>query len=106
MEINRALLTEDQRNELDMWMGLFHGPAWKALVERHEPNIQALQQAYHKVTDLRDLGIIQGGLGTLYALFVNLPDVIHYEFALLTGQIGREENGSDDDPVSPTDTSR
>lgn len=107
MEIDRTLLTEDQRNQLDMWTELFHGPAWKALVERHEARIHLLQESYHKVDDQRLLGQIQGGLSVFYSLFIQLPDVISFEFLLMTGQAtGEEDQGSDDDPVSPSDWTR
>jgi hypothetical protein len=106
MEIDRSLLTEDQRKELDRWTEFFNGPVWEALVNRHEPRIHLLQESYHKVDDQRLLGQIQGGLQVFYSLFVQLPDVINYEFLMATGQASGEEKGSDDDPVSPSDWRR
>ncbi len=109
MEIDRALLTEEQRNQLDMWTALFHGPAWQALVERYEGTIQNLQNSYHQVVGEQALGTVQGRLKTFYDLFVTLPDVIHAEFLLATGQLGAalgEDDGSDDDPVQPEDWRR
>lgn len=105
-KIDRTLLTKEQVNELDMWTELFHGPAWAALVKRHEDTIQVLQQSYHKVEGTQRLGQIQGALRVFYNLFVSLPDVINYEYLIATGQLGQEEKGLDDNPVSPTDWSR
>lgn len=105
MQIDRTLLTEKQRNELDMWTDLFHGPAWTAITERYSPIIEALQAKYHNVQGEQALGHLQGSLKTLYAILIHLPDQIHTEFLLATGQLQEvlEQEGSDDDPVTPHD---
>jgi len=104
--IDRTLLSADQIKELDRWEQFFHGPIWRDLIKRFEPEINALQNSYHGVVGEQMLGRTQGALSTYYRILVHLPDLIHTEFLLLTGQIGVDEDHSIDDPVSPTNWSR
>lgn len=107
MEINKQLLTPEQVAELNTWTELFHGPGWGALIKRYEGTIVALQNSYEKVSDVNTLGRLQGSLGVYKQLFLHLPDLIHYEFLLMTGQVDKEPEGQDpDDPVSPEDWSK
>ncbi len=107
MEINKQLLTAEQVAELETWTELFHGAGWGALVKRYEPTIIALQNSYEKVSDVNTLGRLQGTLGVYKQLFLHLPDLIHYEFLLMTGQVDKADEGQDpDDPVSHPDWSR
>lgn len=104
MEVNRQLLTDDQRKELDRYTEFFNGPTWRAMVERYQPVIEAQQGRLTKVDELVELGRVQGRLEVLYSIFVHLPDLVNYEFLLITGQAGRE--GLDEDPVDSADWTR
>ena len=107
MEIDRNLLTEDQRKDLDAWTELFHGKHWPRLLERYEGRIEGLQNAYATVNDQNSLGRIQGALHAYRDIFLILPDVINYEFLIMTGQVEGMEEGREgaDDPVTPPDWS-
>lgn len=100
VKLDRALLTADQLKEYDRWQEFFHGPIWRDLVRRYEPRIDALQASYHRVQGEQNLGYVQGSLNTLYDVFLNLPDLVHLEFLLQTGQITENEGPSDEDPVA------
>lgn len=104
--IDRSALTGDQIKELDRWEQFFHGPLWRDIVTRFQPEIEALQNSYHGVVGEQMLGRTQGALSTYYRILVHLPDLIHTEFLVKTGQIGLDEGQSNDDPVSPEDWSR
>ena len=106
-QIDRALLTGDQIQELDRWEQFFHGPIWRDIIKRFEPEIDGLQQSYHGVVGEQMLGRTQGALNTYYRILVHLPDMIHTEFLIKTGQIGEGAEGQGtDDPVSPEDWRR
>lgn len=104
MEVNRQLLTDDQRKELDRYTEFFNGPLWRDLVNRYQPVIEAQQGRLTKVDSLVELGRVQGRLDVLYSIFVSLPDLVNYEFLLITGQAGRE--GLNEDPVDESDWAR
>jgi hypothetical protein len=103
--IDRSLLTGDQVKELDRWNDFFHGPIWRDIVARFEPEIESLQNSYHNVVGEQMLGRTQGALSVYYRVFVHLPDLIHTEFMLKTGQLGQEDQGTDD-PAQPEDWRR
>jgi|TARA_Y100000034_G_scaffold20431_2_gene23378 hypothetical protein len=104
--IDRAALTGDQVQELDRWEQFFHGPIWRDIVTRFNPEIEGLQNSYHNVVGEQMLGRTQGALSVYYRILVHLPDLIHTEFLVKTGQIGADEGHSEDDPVSPEDWRR
>ena len=103
--IDRTALTGDQIKELDRWEQFFHGPLWRDIVTRFEPEIDSLQNSYHGVIGEQNLGRVQGALQVYYRILVHLPDLIHAEFLLKTGQLGQEDH-STDDPVTPENWSR
>jgi hypothetical protein len=104
--IDRSALTGDQIQELDRWEQFFHGPIWRDIVARFDPEIESLQNSYHGVVGEQDLGRLQGALQIYYRILVHLPDLIHTEFLLKTGQIQADTGQSDDDPVTPDDWTR
>ncbi len=104
--VDRSLLTNDQNRALDQWEQFFHGPIWRDIVSRFEPEIEALQNSYHTVQGEQALGRVQGALQIFYRLLVHFPDLIHAEYLLLTGQLRGDEGPSDEDPVQPEDWSR
>lgn len=103
VELDRSLLSEGQRKEYDQWTDLFHGPHWTRLCERYNDRIEQLQNAYGTVQGEQALGRIQGALLAYKDLLVVLPDVINYEFLTITGQVGQDEKGheDEDDPTTP-----
>lgn len=94
--IDRSLLTPDQQKSLARWEEFFHGPLWRDIVKRFEPEIEALQNSYHGVVGEQALGRTQGALGVYYRILVHLPDLVHTEFLLLTGQVGGEDPTTED----------
>lgn len=104
--IDRTLLTGDQIKELDRWEQFFHGPIWRDIVRRFEPEIESLQHSYHNVVGEQALGRTQGALSIYYRVLVHLPDLIHTEFLLLTGQLGGEEDPTTEDLGTPDDWRR
>ena len=104
--IDRSLLTGDQLKQLDRWEQFFHGPVWRDIVSRFEPEIEGLQNSYHGVQGEQMLGRTQGALNIYYRILVHLPDMIHTDFMVLTGQLGTDEDQSTDDPVVPEDWRR
>lgn len=100
IRVDRTLLTADQLREYDQWQEFFHGPVWRDLIQRYEPNIHALQNSYHTVQGEQMLGRVQGSLTILYNIFEHLPDMIHLEYLQKTGQIS-DDDPSDEDLVDP-----
>jgi len=105
IKVDRALLTADQLKQYDRWQEFFHGPVWRDLIKRYEPRIEALQNSYHSVVGEQQLGNVQGALKAYYDVFEYLPDAIHLEFLLQTGQITQDAGLGYEDPESPDDWS-
>jgi hypothetical protein len=108
IKVDRSKLSADELKELDRWEQFFHGPIWSDMIERFGPEIDQLQNSYANVIGEQHLGRTQGALQIYYRIFNTLPDMIHTEFLLKTGQLGTddEEDLSTEDPVSPEDWRR
>ena len=106
-QINRALLTDEQKRRLDEWEKFFHGELWVSIVNRFQPEIERLQNSYHTVQGEQDLGRIQGALNIYYRLLIHFPDMVWADFLSVTGQLDEVvEDPSEEDLGTPEDWSR
>lgn len=72
-EVDKALLTQEQRAIYEEWERFFTSSGWKLYVEKFGPRIQYLMQQYRTVRGAQNLGYIQGALAQLSDLLV-IPD--------------------------------
>lgn len=82
---NRALLSAEQRGELEAYERLFASAGWALASERLQTVFDGLGKQYDALVGDQALGRIQGARDAFYRV-LNLPRIIENEFNALTGQ--------------------
>lgn len=72
-EVDRTLLTQEQRAIYEEWERFFQSAGWRLYVEKFGPRLTYLMQQYRSVRGAQNLGFIQGSIAQLSDLLV-IPD--------------------------------
>lgn len=93
--INRAKLSRDEREEIQILEHGFGTPFWAFIKERATARHEALVHGYDACVDSQQLGIVQG-LRRAYAELINLADSIENEYAVV-----QEEREINEEALKP-----
>jgi hypothetical protein len=86
-EVNRALLTREQRETLEAFESGFQSTFWELILERFQRHADSNQQQYDSVLGEQALGLIQG-LQRANREILNLEQIIERE---ITAAVSPEE---------------
>jgi hypothetical protein len=89
MNVDKTLLTPEQRREVKAWEEFFVSAAYRLFQQRFGERYRGVGPAYRAATGAQALGKVQGRDEILREV-ANLEQVLELEFQHLTGQVERE----------------
>ena len=98
MEIDRALLTDEQRQLVDAWEEFFKLPAFQTMVTEAERSAESVQRSLANVKGEQGLGYLQGQLSILRWV----TNQRTFRLAQLANEFGAYETGPQEQDSDPS----